>query len=86
MSERTCRCCGRKFEHPAPASLSTKRDCHDCAQLPEGVRRVLEGHQGEIVRLRREVDQIRAATGVTMPKPVRRPKADAEGDGPVSTS
>lgn len=58
MSQRTCRCCGADFEHPAPASLSTKRYCAECATLPEGFRTVLERHQLEITRLRKELAQL----------------------------
>ena len=63
MSQRTCRCCGADFEHPAPASLSTKRYCTQCATLPEGIRAVLERHQSELVRLRKELAQLNVSTG-----------------------
>ncbi|MCC7491184.1 MAG: hypothetical protein IT204_02500 [Fimbriimonadaceae bacterium] len=61
MTDRTCRCCGKAFQHPAPGALSTKRNCGECCQLPEPLREVLERHQTELTRLRREVDRLRAA-------------------------
>ena len=72
MSQRTCRSCGRAFEHPAPASLSTKRFCDACMRLPEPVRDVLERHQVELTRLRREVDKL---------KSVAPPAPDASAEG-----
>lgn len=58
MSARTCRCCGQAYEHPTPASLSTNRHCDACARLPEPIRAVLERHQAELVKLRREVARL----------------------------
>jgi hypothetical protein len=57
--QRVCRICGAKYDHPAPASLATKRLCGDCTQLPEAIRRVLEGHQTELTRLRRELERLK---------------------------
>ncbi|MBI2299989.1 MAG: hypothetical protein HYU66_13790 [Armatimonadetes bacterium] len=61
MTKRTCRACGQSYEHPAPASMSTKRFCESCMLLPERVREVLERHQIELTRLRREVDKLKKA-------------------------
>ncbi len=58
MSQRTCRCCGAGYAHPAPASRATKRHCERCVDLPEAVRAVLEQHQLELVRLRQELDRL----------------------------
>lgn len=55
---RACRCCGKSYEHPQPASLSTRRNCHDCAQLPDAVRDVLESHLTEIGRLKRRLEKL----------------------------
>jgi len=60
MAERTCRSCGKTFEHPAPGAYSTKRFCSDCMLLPEPVREVLAKHQTELTRLRRELDKLKA--------------------------
>jgi hypothetical protein len=59
MSERTCRCCGHRFEHPAPGALSTRRYCGECSQLSEGMLRILDAHQTEIARLKRLVEELR---------------------------
>lgn len=61
MSQRTCRCCGKSFEHPAPGSLSTKRCCDSCARLPAPVREVFERHQLELTQLRKQVEKLRGA-------------------------
>lgn len=61
MAKRTCRACGVSFEYPEPGSLATKRLCTDCARLPEGVRAVLERHQLELTRLKRQVEKLSEA-------------------------
>ncbi len=70
--DRTCRACGASFVYPAPASLATKRLCASCAGVPEPIRRVLEAHQLEIQRLRRQVERLGG-------KPEAKP-AKADGD------
>jgi len=67
--ERTCRACGASFVYPAPASLATKRLCESCAGVAEPIRRVLEAHQLEILRLRRQLEKLTA-------KPAAAPKVD----------
>lgn len=57
MTERTCRCCGRSYQHPSPGSLSTKRFCDSCMRLPEAIREVFERHQLELTRLRKALDR-----------------------------
>lgn len=61
MSQRVCRACGRKYEHPVPGVMSTKRFCEACQALPEPIRDVLEKHGLELTRLRREVDRLKKA-------------------------
>ncbi len=82
MSQRTCRCCGQQFDHPAPGALSTKRFCGPCMALPEAVRGVLERHQVELARLRKEVDTLRATADRPTPQPAPPAEAGPGGDEP----
>jgi hypothetical protein len=59
LQERLCRACGTKYKYPVPKSLATRFYCELCAELPAGVRAVIERLHKQVKSLSAEVAKLR---------------------------
>src|SRR5437016_1460265 len=55
LQSRVCRACDRRYDYPVPRSPATRFYCEQCADLPHGVRAVVERLNKRVRELERTV-------------------------------